>query len=122
WIASASDDTTVRLWPIKDGIPDMDRDVVVLEKHKKPVTCLAFSPDGKTLLSGSQDQKVIAWDWKKGSMDFIIPGHKNYVTCLQFPSPTTVVSASDDLSICMWDLSTGMEIGRIDFGLAGDCP
>jgi WD40 repeat protein len=122
WIASASDDATVRLFPIKDGKPDPDRDVVVLEKHKKAVTCLAFSPDGNRLISGSQDQTLIAWNWKKESMDFIMPGHKNWITSILFLDGKTMLSTSDDLTLCAWDLTTGKEVGRIDFGVVGDCP
>jgi hypothetical protein len=33
-----------------------------LRGHEGPITCLAFSPDGRTLLSGSKDKSVIAWD------------------------------------------------------------
>ena len=122
WIASASDDKTVRLSPIKDGKPDRDRDPVVLEKHTKAVLCVAFSPDGKTLLSGSQDQKIIAWKWQKGEFDFFIPGHKNWVTSIVFVDEKTVLSCSDDLSICEWDMATGNETARIDFGSVGDSP
>lgn len=30
--------------------------------HSERVTSLAFSPDGKTLLSGSHDKSIAAWD------------------------------------------------------------
>jgi WD40 repeat protein len=34
--------------------------------HAAAVTCLAFSPDGKTLASGSQDTTVLLWDLSGG--------------------------------------------------------
>jgi WD40 repeat protein len=122
WLATGSDDTTIRVWPIKDGKADPSREAIVLEKHTKPVTCLQFTPDGKTLLSGSQDQKLMAWDWRKGSMDFMIGGHKNWINAIALLDAKTVLTSSDDLSVCVWDLATGMEIGRVDFGAVGDCP
>lgn len=122
WLASASDDTTIKVWPIKDGKLDPDREAITLEKHTKPVTCLTFTPDGKRLLSGSQDQKLLVWNWQKGSMDFMIPGHKNWINSILLLDADTVLTSSDDLSICAWDLRTGMEIGRVDFGSVGDCP
>jgi len=122
WLATGSDDTTIRVWPIKDGKPDPSREAIVLEKHTKPVTCLLFTPDGKRLLSASQDQKVMSWNWQKGSMDFMIPGHKNWINSILLLDEKTLLTSSDDLSVCAWDLSSGMEIGRIDFGAVGDCP
>lgn len=122
WIASGSDDATIRLWPIKNAKLDPDREAVTLEKHKKAVTCLAFLPDGKRLLSGSQDQTLMVWDVAKGSMDFMIPGHKNWITSILLLDAKTVLTCSDDLSVCAWDLENGKEIGRIDFGGVGDCP
>ncbi len=122
WIASASDDAAIRVWPVKDGKLDPDREPLLLEGHQKPVGCLAFSPDGKTLLSGSQDQTLKVWDWAKEKVVRTIPGHKNWVTSLLFIDDATVLSTSDDLSICLWEVSSGKEIGRIDFGAVSDCP
>src|SRR5262249_36610921 len=41
-------------------------DLVVQRGHDKPVTCLAFSPSGKVLASGSEDQTVLLWDVATG--------------------------------------------------------
>ncbi len=122
WLASGSNDATIRLWPIKDGKLDADRDVIVLVGHTKPVVCLTFSADGKTLITGSQDRSVKIWDWAKEKCFRTIVGHKNWVTSLLLLDPTTVLTTSDDLSACIWNLKTGKEIGQVDLGVVGDCP
>ena len=122
WLATGSDDTNIRVWPIKNDKLDPDRDAILLEQHKKAVTCLAFAPDGKTLLSGSQDNTVKVWDWSKGKVSRTLAGHKNWITSLVFIDAGTVMTTSDDLSICRWNLESAQETGRIDLGVIGDCP
>lgn len=122
WLATGSDDTTIRIWPINAGKLDLDREAITLEGHKKAVTCLAFSPDGKTLLSGSQDQTLKVWDWPKEKAVRTIPGHKNWITSLLVVDAKTAVTTSDDLTLRWWDLDAGKEIGKLDFGVIGDCP
>lgn len=43
-----------------------------LEHHEGCVNCLNFHPDGSLLASGSDDLKVVIWDWKRGKalLDF----------------------------------------------------
>ena len=122
WLASASGDATIKLWPIKAGNLDPDREAITLDQHKKAVTCLAFSPDGKMLVSGSQDQTLKVWDWAGGKLTRTIAGHKNWVTSVRFADAKSILTTSDDLSVCRWNVATGHETGRVDFGAVGDCP
>uniref|UniRef100_A0A673MKU8 Transducin beta like 1 X-linked n=1 Tax=Sinocyclocheilus rhinocerous TaxID=307959 RepID=A0A673MKU8_9TELE len=62
-LASASFDSTVRLWDVERGIC-----VHTLTKHQEPVYSVAFSPDGKFLASGSFDKCVHIWDTLSGAL------------------------------------------------------
>ena len=50
-LASASFDSTVRLWDVEKGTCTH-----TLTRHREPVYSVAFSPDGKFLASGSFDK------------------------------------------------------------------
>ena len=55
-LASASFDTTIRLWD-----PESGRCCHVLDKHREPVYSVAFSADGLHLASGSLDNCLHIW-------------------------------------------------------------
>lgn len=80
-----------------------------LNKHKAPVMCTAFSPDGSTFVSG--DNKGIIHFWDTDTLK-----HKqtlytgNYVSCIAF-SPdggTLAVSHFGELHTHLWDVNTGI--------------
>uniref|UniRef100_A0A3Q1CGI5 Transducin beta like 1 X-linked n=1 Tax=Amphiprion ocellaris TaxID=80972 RepID=A0A3Q1CGI5_AMPOC len=62
-LASASFDSTVRLWDVERGVC-----IHTLTKHQEPVYSVAFSPDGKHLASGSFDKCVHIWNTTTGAL------------------------------------------------------
>ena len=53
---------------------------LTLKGHKDDISTLAFSPDGKMLLSGSDDGTIRAWDTITGRQQFICPGHTSEIS------------------------------------------
>ncbi|KAG7156154.1 F-box-like/WD repeat-containing protein ebi-like, partial [Homarus americanus] len=62
-LASASFDSTVRLWDVERGAC-----IHTLTRHSEPVYSVAFSPDGKFLASGSFDKCVHIWSTQSGQL------------------------------------------------------
>lgn len=51
-----------------------------LERHRGCVNTVSFSDDGDLLVSGSDDRRVIIWDWQTGGVKFSFhSGHINNV-------------------------------------------
>jgi WD40 repeat protein len=74
---------------------------------------VAFHPNGKQLVSGSDDHTIRLWDAKTGQpIGRPWKGHSDRVTSVVFsPDGTRVVSASDDRTLRLWDARSGESIG-----------
>lgn len=76
--------------------------------HFDSVTSVAFSPDGKTLASGSRDKTIEIWDLKQGRRWYTLTGHQDAVEAIAFsPDSKTLASGSRDNTIEIWDLEKG---------------
>ncbi|WP_110580089.1 nSTAND1 domain-containing NTPase, partial [Microcystis aeruginosa] len=82
-----------------------------LEGHDKLVTSVNFSPDGKTLVSGSWDGTIKLWNVETGQEIRTLKGHDGSVSSVNFsPDGKTLVSGSWDGTIKLWNVETGQEI------------
>lgn len=86
-----------------------------LGKHRVPVRCVVFSPDGTLLAAGDQDWRIKLWDLRDGCEVTTLVGHLDTVASLAFaPDGRTLASGSWDGTVRLWNLSTGQEVGTLE--------
>ncbi|TAE28788.1 MAG: hypothetical protein EAZ92_07720 [Candidatus Kapaibacterium sp.] len=86
---------------------------LILRGHVGTVRSVSFSPDGKLIVSGSEDKTVKIWDAATGTILRSLRGHGNSVTSVFFsPDSKFVISSSKDKTVRIWDAETGNTIQR----------
>ena len=78
------------------------------------VKSVAFSPDGRLIVSGSGDGTIQLWDAQTGGqVGNPLKGHTNSVNSVAFsPDGRHIVSGSWDKTIQLWDAQTGGQVGN----------
>jgi WD40 repeat protein len=68
------------------------------------VNSIAYSPDGKTIISASDDKTLRLWDLEGNKPHIIFQGHENSVTSVAFsPDSKMIVSGSQDNTVRLWN-------------------
>ncbi|KAF7346977.1 WD40 repeat-like protein [Mycena venus] len=78
------------------------------EGHDNAVYCVAFSPDGERIVSGSTDETVRVWNSRTGDLIAGPIQHSGRVNSVAFsPDGEHIVSGGHDTLVRVWDSRTG---------------
>ncbi|KAJ3740198.1 WD40 repeat-like protein [Lentinula detonsa] len=93
-------------------INDWPDQQVILRGHTSHIAEVAFSPDGRRIVSGSYDSSTRIWNADTGeAIGDPLQGHSHFVTSVAFsPDGKRVVSGSADQSVRIWNADTGEAI------------
>ncbi|KAI9824860.1 MAG: WD domain protein [Thelocarpon impressellum] len=84
------------------------RPALILRGHKKGVSAVRFSPDGRWIASCSADATLKIWSASTGAHQQTLSGHLAGISTLAWsPDSKTLASGSDDKAIRLWDVPTG---------------
>jgi WD40 repeat protein len=87
------------------------------DSHKGIIYSLAFSPDGKTVISSSADRTIRLWDSHTGKLKFTCNGHTDSVYSVAISSDSQIIaSGSVDRTIRLWNFNHPLQQPRILIG------
>ena len=102
------------LWgPAERAIFD-NKTQTVLRGHIGPVGVSSFSPDGRRIVTASDDNTARVWDSETGEEIVLLKAHSGSVYSASFsPDGRRIVTASADNTARLWDAESGKEIAQL---------
>jgi RNA polymerase sigma factor (sigma-70 family) len=110
-------DKSIRLWEAATG--KLLRRIVfpLPDRPRGGIVCLAFSPDGRFLVSGGGDKAVHIWNAASGELYCQVPGHEDRISSLCFSPDGQTLAVTDweqtKKAIHLWEVRSGKERGQL---------
>jgi len=95
----------IKLWDTVTG-----RELRTFSGHTDDILSVAFSSDGKLIVSGSGDKTVKLWETSSGRLIRTYEGHTNNVYSVEFSPDGKQILSHTNSNIKLWDTATGREI------------
>ena len=100
---TSGSDEIVRIWNTATGELEDE-----LEGHTASVMSVAFSHNGRFIVSGACDKTIRIWNTATCETTYILTGHRNDVMSIAISRDDKfVVSGSRDRTVRMWDTAAG---------------
>ena len=97
-------------WPhaVAQSPPLPQAELVLQTGHTGSVNALALSPDGRFLVSGSEDVTLKIWDTATGNVLRTLSGHEQSVLAAAIsPDGRKIASGGADATVRVWNVVTG---------------
>ncbi len=121
YVVSGSGDNTTRLWDVLTGKQvrefkgheaswSMPTDAGKLDLSHS-IACVAFSPDGRYVVSGGTARQLRMWEAATGKPVRVFEGHGEQITAVSFsPDGGQLAAGGYDATVRIWDVRTAREL------------
>jgi WD40 repeat protein len=107
-VISASNDNFIRVWSTV-AEQEFGRLVHILKGHTENVTAIALQPEGKNLVSGGKDEKLILWNLLTGKKEdeYLVSDKIIAITYSDDPTQNSIaVALENEKSVRFFDVTT----------------
>ena len=115
-LLSCSDDGSIRIWKARAPLWNTGWGCIrIFEGTSAPVRCTSWSPDGKLVAAGYDDNWIRIWGMPEGICRKILKGHSKRVKSTSWsPDGKYLASGSNDGLVLVWDAETGKRRAAMD--------
>lgn len=93
-----------------------NRPELVLQRgHSQGINCAAYSPDGRWIGTGANDNSIVLWQTDSGRQLRTLNGHRGYIRSIAISSDGKLIaSGSNDRTVRVWEVQSGRELAAFD--------